>query len=168
MSRYSPKLMASLFGFFAVCGVAQPQDQLIIQIDRQVRGDQCIGGYIHVGNSGAIAHTLELPEIDNINSISAIPAGRYPVEEIREDGSRGWRIQIADVPQRGLVQIHVGNYTRDTEGCVLVGTGFDLAACTTTNSREGMRALRAAFATHNLGASKDLLLPTYVQIDDPG
>jgi hypothetical protein len=39
-----------------------------------------------------------------------------------------------DVPHRPNVQIHVGNYTRQTQGCILVGKDVDINNCSVTPS----------------------------------
>ena len=65
--------------------------------------------------------TLELPWKDNAKSVSCIPHGVYDVE-FYQSPSRGLLVpMLKDVPGRSYVQIHPGNYTRQIEGCILVG-----------------------------------------------
>ncbi len=64
--------------------------------------------------------TLELPWVNNITSISCIPEGTYEYF-YRESPKNGHVIELKDVPKRTFIQIHSGNYTRQIEGCILVG-----------------------------------------------
>ena len=65
-----------------------------------------------------------------------IPAGTYPVELRHEGGfynkySKRFKedhpmLTIRDVPGYEFILIHIGNYHKDTAGCVLVGETFDM------------------------------------------
>lgn len=78
-----------------------------------------------------IFYTLEPPWRGNEVKVSCIPEGVYPLQ-LRESPivrrtsaghyAEGW--EIADVPGRTFIMFHVGNWARDTEGCVLVGEDF--------------------------------------------
>ena len=81
-----------------------------------------------------VCDTLELPYRNNLNEISAIPAGTYS-GRVRTDGRLGWRIEFDAVPGRSNIQIHPGNVTSQIEGCILVGTSADAPACSVTNSQ---------------------------------
>lgn len=67
--------------------------------------------------------TLELPDRDNKKNISRIPAGTYTVKK-RKSKRFGEHFHVLDVEGRSLILIHVGNYYRQTEGCILIGQGF--------------------------------------------
>jgi hypothetical protein len=71
-------------------------------------------------NGKFIAHTLELPWENNRSYISAIPAGKYTAH-LRYDKNDKWRLQLDNVPNRTGVQLHIGNYPSQIQGCVLVG-----------------------------------------------
>lgn len=91
-------------------------------------------------------YTLELADKENKRSISCIPAGVYKV--IKRISPRfGQHFHLQNVPDRELILIHVGNYYRNTNGCILVGTGLkniDKDDTTdVTNSIEAMRNLLA-------------------------
>lgn len=67
---------------------------------------------------------------------TCIPRGKYKV--IIDYSNRFMRDMphVLDVPCFEGIRIHIGNYTGDTEGCILIGTGYSL--CPTpmvTNSR---------------------------------
>ena len=107
-----------------------------------------------------IAHTLELPWRNNASYISAIPAGAYPAH-LRYDKSDGWRIQLDNVPGRSGVQIHVGNYPSQIEGCVLVGTGVVNSENRVEDSGAAYDRLRNAFygsTNPNASPLKDVIV----------
>ncbi len=116
-----------------------------INIDRKIKGANCTQGYILV-NGVVIAYTLELPDVINKDYISSIPKGVYSAF-IRTDGRKGWRIELDNVPQRENIQIHVGNYTSQIEGCILIGTKVDLDNCAVLNDfkREAIDTLQKMF-----------------------
>lgn len=100
-------------------------------------------GYL-IANGEVICYTLELPWKDNSNFISCILPGSYN-GILRYDKPDGWRIQLENVPNRTAVQIHIGNYTKDTEGCILVGTGAKTEDCSVQNSSLAYSKLKEAF-----------------------
>jgi hypothetical protein len=66
--------------------------------------------------------TLELPWKGNAPDVSCIPVGTYPVALL---SSARWgrpMPHIQNVPGRSAIEIHIGNFLQDTDGCVLVGT----------------------------------------------
>jgi hypothetical protein len=65
-------------------------------------------------------YTLELQWKDNQSNISCIPAGTY---NIVKHFSLKFKdcFSVLDVKNRKDVLIHVGNTTKDTHGCILVG-----------------------------------------------
>ena len=68
-----------------------------------------------------IGYTLELPDRGNQQFISRIPEGVY-FGELFPSPSLGYlTIRLRDVPGREDILIHVGNYPKDTEGCILPG-----------------------------------------------
>ena len=98
--------------------------QVTIQIDRDTETANSTLGTLSIGNLQF--DTLELPDRNNAstgnsNTAGRIPAGTYTAH-IRTDGTRGWRIELENVPGRTNIQIHVGNTPNDITGCALVGT----------------------------------------------
>lgn len=67
--------------------------------------------------------TLELPWLGNSRNISCIPAGNYSAKKY-ESPKFGTVILINEVPNRSMIEIHAGNYTRQIQGCILVGDGI--------------------------------------------
>ena len=64
--------------------------------------------------------TLELPDLNNTPNKSCIPVGTYYGEKIHSP-SLGNCIDICNVTGRTFIRIHAGNYTKQIQGCVLVG-----------------------------------------------
>lgn len=67
--------------------------------------------------------TLEDPWRNNQKSVSCIPAGTYKC--VPHSGTKYknvWRLE--NVKGREAILIHAGNSTKDTEGCILVGSEF--------------------------------------------
>ena len=67
--------------------------------------------------------TLEPPWKDNKKNISCIPAGKYKVIP-HKSPKFGDCLLIKSVPKRSHILFHWGNFPKDTQGCILVGTYF--------------------------------------------
>jgi hypothetical protein len=67
--------------------------------------------------------TLELPYLENHKDISCIPPGEYKCEQITLK-KFGLCFLVKNVPNRSGILFHSGNYTKDTEGCILPGLRF--------------------------------------------
>ena len=77
-------------------------------------------------NGEWLCDTLELPYLDNQRSISCIPEGEYKVRlrTARESSTRDYlHLLVQDVPARSYILVHIGNFPKDTRGCILVGVG---------------------------------------------
>lgn len=122
---------------------ALAQNDFQITIERKYSSEHCTMGYL-VEDNQVIAYTLELPWRDNKNNISCIPKGTYS-GTLRYDKNDKWRIELKDVPDRTNVQIHIGNYTSDIKGCVLVGTGAKIENCSVQNSAKAYTNLKNLF-----------------------
>ena len=75
-------------------------------------------------NGDFYGHTLELDWVNNERRISCIPNGVYGVRKRGGEESSKYKYQhleVLDVPQRDNILFHVGNYPKDTLGCILVG-----------------------------------------------
>jgi hypothetical protein len=74
--------------------------------------------------NGAFAYnSLELPWSDgaNVHKANCILPATYPVIIDYSPHFKRDMPHILNVPDRDEIRIHVGNYPKDTEGCVLIG-----------------------------------------------
>lgn len=97
--------------------------------------------------------TLELPWRNNERCVSRIPAGEYKLKARRYGfyynayKRKPWKpqhefsIELLDVPGRGDILLHSGNYPRHTKGCILVGQEYDLGANMVRGSYSAYRDL---------------------------
>jgi hypothetical protein len=77
-------------------------------------------------NGEWLCDTLELPYINNERSISCIPDGQYKVRlrTAKESATRNYlHLLVEDVKDRKYILVHIGNFPKDTRGCILVGIG---------------------------------------------
>ncbi|WP_430416849.1 DUF5675 family protein [Marinobacter adhaerens] len=114
-----------------------------IEIKRTSHNSNSITGELHV-NGKFVSHTLELPYKNNESYVSSIPAGTYDAY-LRYDKDDKWRLQLEDVPNRSGIQIHIGNWPSQIEGCVLVGTKVINSTDTLEGSEEAYKRLKRAF-----------------------
>lgn len=99
---------------------------------------------------------MERPALDNKQSVSCIPEGSYtlrqrtsPVVERTSKGEfpQGW--EVTNVPNRSYIMFHVGNYVRNSDGCLLVGENFSFhnGEFMVTNSVKAFREFMAALSS---------------------
>ncbi|RZS93417.1 hypothetical protein EV197_1995 [Aquimarina brevivitae] len=139
------------------CGFAQ--NQFNLTIERKLTTAHCTLGYL-IADDEVLCYSLELPWKDNQNNISCIPEGTYD-GILRYDKTDGWRIQLKDVPNRTGVQIHMGNYTSQIKGCILVGKSASIDQCSVQNSAAAYQKLKKAFygtSTPNSTPNKTITL----------
>ena len=75
-------------------------------------------------NGEMFCYTLELPYINNERRISCIPEGQYKVRlrTAKESSSRDYlHLLVQEVKGRSYILVHIGNFPKDTKGCILVG-----------------------------------------------
>ena len=83
-------------------------------------------GELHLEGTGYFCDTLEPHCIDwskekKVNGKTAIPEGRYKVK-VGWSPKAGKNVPwLQKVPHFNGIQIHVGNFPKDTRGCILVG-----------------------------------------------
>jgi len=125
---------------------AQEKGEFRVTIEREAETDTCTRGSMLV-NGEYLCRTIELPWKENQKNVSSIPPGTYK-GHLRYDKPDQWRIQLDDVPGgRTGVQIHVGNYTSEIQGCILVGTALAADGCSIAGgtSKPAYSALRKKF-----------------------
>lgn len=91
--------------------------QMEIRIDTWMNHD-CTIGRLTMGDFKCF--TLELPWLENNRRISCIPSGSYLATHYRSP-SKGNVLLLHDVPNRTYIEVHAGNFTYQTNGCILVG-----------------------------------------------
>jgi hypothetical protein len=64
---------------------------------------------------------LELPWKDNKPGISCIPPGKYRVTVYYSPDRQYLVPLLHGVPDRQMIEMHIGNWAKDTHGCLLVG-----------------------------------------------
>ena len=94
-------------------------------ISRSYNENEVLGGLYVVNGHEYIwsCKSIELPWLENQHNISCIPAGTYPVVKFNSP-TKGNVFLLKDVPGRDAIEIHIGNYRGDTEGCILPGSRF--------------------------------------------
>lgn len=153
-----------LVGRNAISARAQPIIPFALRLVRRTGWEElmgrnkCIISDIYVSSPSfpvsdrgrKVCHGLELAWRNNINEISAVPKGDYE-GFIRDDGPRGWRIELLGTGDRKNIQVHIGNRTADTIGCILPGTGDSAdVKCEITGSRDAMTLLNREYGSSNL------------------
>lgn len=68
--------------------------------------------------------TLERPWKGNQRDISCIPKGTYTCKWTFSLRLLKYTYELQNVPGRAGIRIHSGNYFNDTDGCILLGTGY--------------------------------------------
>ena len=113
--------------------------QVKITVVRVDANDKGLFGHLTTDN-GFDCVTLERHDI-------AIPCGTYKVT-MYYSPSHGCMVPLVnDVPKRSMIEIHWGNYEKDSKGCILVGSKRDGFAI--DNSRMAFDGLM----THLKGAN---------------
>lgn len=97
---------------------------------RMAETDEVTFGRLETVDHEQLCVTLEEPWRDanqdglGDRNVSRIPAGSFK-GFLRESPSRGYLVpELRDVPGRSNIQIHKGNTTDDTLGCIIVGTSI--------------------------------------------
>lgn len=83
-----------------------------------------------------LSSTMSLSEIkeNKVPKETAIPTGRYQITKYFSPKHGVWVPLLLHVPGFEFVEIHVGNYAKDTDGCLLLGSG--VAPDMVTNSKD--------------------------------
>jgi hypothetical protein len=93
-------------------------------LQRTVTSEEATLGKLTDEVGTEVCKTLELPWRDNKHNLSCIPAGVYTAHRYRSP-KRGYDVFMLDnVPGRDAVELHIGNTTADTDGCILLGSYY--------------------------------------------
>ena len=98
-------------------------DKANLLIIRDTFTDKSTIGKLYL-NGDFYGHTLELPWQDNERRVSCIPKGVYDVVKRNGEDSAKYKYEhllVEDVPNRDFILFHIGNYPKDTLGCILIG-----------------------------------------------
>lgn len=94
-------------------------NDLRLKITGRMHHPDCTLGRLSYGDYQCF--TLELPWLNNRAGVSCIPVGIYRCKKIVSP-SLGECVEVENVFGRTYIRIHKGNFTRQIEGCILVGT----------------------------------------------
>jgi hypothetical protein len=93
-------------------------------LQRISSNDVCTHGVMKDENNNPICVTLELQWLNNQHDISCIPEGTYTAVRYMSP-KRGYEVfELKNVPDREAIEIHIGNYPSDTDGCILLGLEY--------------------------------------------
>lgn len=79
--------------------------------------------------------TLEPPWKNNQTNISCIPPGTYNATKMFSKHFQKTLFVLQDVPDRDMIEFHIGNSIIDTHGCILLGMKFSLNEYAIVDSR---------------------------------
>jgi len=121
---------------------------IVLTIARQHSDNTCVSGQISL-NGKLVGYTLERRFEGNIPLISSIIGGTYN-GFIRTDTKDRWRIELNDVSVIGKndrinIQLHIGNFTEDSLGCILIGTNLTKDLCQLEGSKAAFDNFKLEF-----------------------
>lgn len=108
-----------------------------LQVTRKIKTDESTIGYFTVNGeffsyslepiNRGLNSNMELHEIHKIKipHKTAIPTGRYQLAKYFSPKHNAFVPLLLHVPGFDFVEIHVGNYAKDTDGCTLLGNQKD-------------------------------------------
>lgn len=68
--------------------------------------------------------TLELPDLNNQENISCIQEGLFTAQRYLSP-EHGYEVfRLINVPGRTYAELHIGNFPKDSKGCILLGLEF--------------------------------------------
>lgn len=80
-----------------------------------------IFGSLKYPSGDELAVTLEHAYLDGGDYWPKLPDGKYLCRRRFSPKFKIELFEILDVPQHDFIEIHIGNYNKDSDGCVLVG-----------------------------------------------
>jgi hypothetical protein len=99
-------------------------------------------------------YTVELPWKDNKKNVSCIPSGKYTCKRVWSETNEnaGYRegFEIMNVPNRtDIIFCHVGNTTRDIQGCSAAGTEINIKGESISHSISAVHSFMTAMVNVN-------------------
>jgi hypothetical protein len=119
-------------------------------------GSQTFG--VIIKNNKPVFVTLEPPWKNNQHDISCIPAVTYQCLKIFSNRFQKMLFEIQNVPDRGYVEMHIGNKVQDTHGCVLLGTAYSVSECAIVNSKLAFDSFMAMMPNEFTMTIKDTIV----------
>ena len=109
-------------GFIKAKSIMIENHKASLLLIRDTFTDKSVVGKLYL-NGEFYGHTLELAWEDNKKRVSCIPKGVYEVEKRHTETSKYKyeHLHIKDVPNRELILMHIGNYPKNSKGCILIG-----------------------------------------------
>jgi hypothetical protein len=108
-----------------------PEKRVDLKLIRRQSDDMATLGELHISPGPLfLCYTLENAWRGNERGVSCIPAGSYPLRLRTEGGYHqnyakrfAWHKGMVEVVvhDRTFILFHIGNYHRDTDGCILLG-----------------------------------------------
>ncbi len=98
--------------------------------------------------NGFKCNTLERPWLNNKPMVSCIPVGIYKCVYTYSKKFPQGSFQLLDVPNRGGIRVHSGNYISHIQGCIMLGKKLATLAdgrLMITSSKPTVQAFEALF-----------------------
>ena len=121
--------------------------------------DQATEGELFIDGDFA-GFTLEPPRLDPPAKPRAIPTGTYSLTWAFSPDHNRFVPLVQNVPDFEGVEIHIGNFPKDTKGCLLVGEsrGQDMVGQSTPAIQAVWAKVKAAFD------AKEIMTITYLEV----
>lgn len=100
---------------------------VLIRMKQLSNTKQTCGRFIMLDDNGDIVFqcaSLELPWMNNMPDVSCIPLGNYYVSLTNSPKFGPGTFSVNNVPGRSHILMHPANYTREIEGCIVLGERF--------------------------------------------
>ena len=94
---------------------------ITVKLERFCYSDFGTFGYLYLPNGEQLA-TVERPWIGNQPRVSCIPIGEYDCEPRRYNKGGYDAVEVLNVPKRTHILLHIGNYVRNSNGCILINS----------------------------------------------
>ena len=112
-----------------------------MKLFRYFQNPLCTLGILVINKDHPPIFVLELPWRKNETDVSCIPTGTYGIKPFNSSIHKEC-YKLLNVPERTDVLIHIGNYLKDTKGCILPGLGVNTSIPMTQNSTRAMDIIR--------------------------